>query len=151
MNNNDKTTRSNMGYFLACRTNVTSSLRLLKHVICYTKLVFSLKWFGLSAGEISQLNTIAHISTNIRIQENGLILPNTPWWDLLFGTLKRTKFQNIMVLYLPEINSSLKWRLLYMKNFLSFSACAVVLLCSLLFCGHFPYYCSYSIFFWMTE
>ncbi len=50
-------------YFLACRTNMTSTLRLLKNGICYTKLlVFSLKWLGLSAGEISRLNTIAHIS-----------------------------------------------------------------------------------------
>ena len=102
----------NMHYFLACRTNVMSTLRLLKRVFCYTKLVFSLKWLGLSAGEISRLNTIAHISKNIRIRENGLIFPNTPWWDLSFGTLKRTKFQNVMVLYLTEINSSLKWRLL---------------------------------------
>ncbi len=62
-----------MRYFLACRTNVTSTFMLLKRVICYTKLVFSLKWLGLSAGEISQLNTIAHISKNIWIRENGLI------------------------------------------------------------------------------
>ncbi len=116
MNNIDKTRRSNMGYFLACRTNVTSTLRLLKRVCCYTKLVFSLKWLGLSAGEISRLNMIAHISKNIRIRENGLIFSNTPRWDLSFGTLKRTKFQNVMVLYLTEINSSLKWRLLYRKN-----------------------------------
>ena len=68
----------NMHYFLACRTNVMSTLRLLKRVFCYTKLVFSLKWLGLSAGEISQLNTIAHISKNIRIRENGLIFPDTP-------------------------------------------------------------------------
>jgi hypothetical protein len=67
-----------MGYFLACRTNVTSTVRLLKRVICYTKLVFSLKWLGLSAGEISRLNTIAHILKNIRIQENELIFRDTP-------------------------------------------------------------------------
>ena len=92
---------------------MTSTLMLLKRVICYTKLAFSLKWLGLAAGEISQLNTIANISKNIWIQENGLIFQDTPRWDLSFGTLKRTKFQNIMVLYLTEINSSLKWRLLY--------------------------------------
>jgi len=28
----------NMHYFLACRTNVMSTLRLLKRVFCYTKL-----------------------------------------------------------------------------------------------------------------
>ena len=55
---------------LACKTNVMSTLRLLKHVFCYMKLVFSLKWLGLSAGEISRLNTIAHISKNIWIQES---------------------------------------------------------------------------------
>ena len=114
MNNIDKTTRSNMGYCWACRTNVTSTLRLLKRVICYTKLVFSLKWLGLSAGEILRLNTIAHISKNIWIWENRFIFPNTPWWDLSFGTFKRTKFQNVMVLYLTEINSTLKWWLLYL-------------------------------------
>ena len=117
MNNNDKTTRSNMRYFLACRTKVTSTSRLLKRVICYTKLVFSLKWLSLSAGEISQLNTIAHISKNIWIRENGLMFRDTPRWDLSFGILKRTKFQNVMVLYLTEINLSLIWRLLYNTNY----------------------------------
>jgi len=102
----------NMHYFLACRTNVMSTLRLLKRVFfCYSKLVFSLKWLGLSAGEISRLNTIAQISKNTDLR-NGLIFPNTPRWDLSFGTLKRTKFQNVMVLNLTEINSSLKWPLL---------------------------------------
>jgi hypothetical protein len=67
-----------MRYFLACRTNVTSTLMLLKHVICYTKLVFSLKWLDLSAGEISGLNRIADISKHIRIRENGLIFRDTP-------------------------------------------------------------------------
>ena len=77
------------------------------------KASVSLKWPAPSAGEISRLNMIAHISKNIRIQENGLIFPNTPQWDLLFGSLKRTKFKNVMVLYLTENNLSVKWRLLY--------------------------------------
>ncbi len=113
MNNNDKTRRSNMRYFLACRTNMTSTLMLLKRVICYTKLVFSLKWLGLSAGGISRLNRVAHISKNIRIRENGLILQDTPQWDLLLGTLKRTNFQNVMVLYLTEIYAEPQHKLLF--------------------------------------
>ncbi len=40
MKKNGQTTRSNMSYFLACRTNVTSTLRWLKRVICYAKLAF---------------------------------------------------------------------------------------------------------------
>ncbi len=81
-------------YFSACRTNVMSTLRRLKHVMCYKKLAFSLKWLGPSAGEISQLNMIAHISKNIWIQDNGWYFQNTHWGDLsLFCTLNRIKFQ----------------------------------------------------------
>ena len=77
-----------MGYFLACRTNMKSTLRLLKRVICYTKLVSSLKWLGLSAGAISRLNTIAHISKNIWIRENGLFSQHSLMRPIVWHTQK---------------------------------------------------------------
>jgi hypothetical protein len=68
-----------VGIFDRAKTLIAVKLlRLLKRVICYTKLVFSLKWLGLSAGEISRLNTIAYISKNNQIQENGLIFRDNP-------------------------------------------------------------------------